>query len=71
MVGPFSSPKNLNLTSLKLSMQVLLVGAFAVCENGYCYVFREINRFSKFFQVVNIKSAGFSTRFLHFETQFV
>ena len=41
-------------------MQVLLVGAFAVRANGYCYVFQEINRFSKFFQVVNIKSAGFS-----------
>ena len=34
-------------------------------------VFREINDFSKFFQVVNIKSAGFSkleTQFLRFET---
>ena len=36
LVGPFSSPKNLNLTSLKLSMQVLLVGTFAVHANGYC-----------------------------------
>ena len=39
-VGPFLS-KNLNLTSLKLYTQVLLVGVITVCANGYCYVFQE------------------------------
>ena len=34
---------------------MLLVAAFAVRANGYCYVSREINRFSKSFRVVNIK----------------
>ena len=40
-IGPFLSPKNVNLpvTSLKLYMQVLLVGAFALNVNGYCYFF--------------------------------
>ena len=41
--------KNLNLTLLKLYTQVLLVGAITVRVNGYCYVFREINCFSKSF----------------------
>ena len=53
--------------------QVLLVGAFAVRANGY-YVSREVNRFSKSFRVVNLKSAGFSkleTRFSRFKTRFV
>ena len=59
-VRPFLSPKNLNLTSHKLYTQVLLVGAFTVRANGYCYVFRETNRFSKSFRVVNIENAGFS-----------
>ena len=55
----FLSPKNLNLTSLKLYMQLLLVGACAVCANGCCYVSWEINHFVKSFWVVNIKNAGF------------
>ena len=44
---------------------------FTVCANGYCYVFGEINHFSKSFWVVNIKNSGFlkvETRFLQFET---
>ena len=52
-------------------MQVLLVSALALRAGGHCYVSREINRFSKSFQVANIKNAGFSnfkTRFLHFGT---
>ena len=52
-------------------MQVLLVGAFALCAGGHCYVSQEINRFSKSFQVANIKNAGFlklKTRFSHFGT---
>ena len=40
-IGPFLSPKNVNLTSLKLYMQVLLVGAFALHVNGYCYFFEK------------------------------
>ena len=65
-VGPFLSPKNLNLTLLKLYRQVLLVSAFPVCANGYCCVFQEIYRFSKFFQVLSQIS-----RFSRFETRFV
>ena len=41
-------------------MQVLLVGACAVCANGCCYVSCEKNHFVKSFRVVNIKNAGFS-----------
>ena len=58
----------------KLTTQVQLFGAFAVRASGPCYVSREINRFSKSFQVANIKNAGFSklkTWFLRFETRFV
>ena len=36
-------------------MQVLLVSALALRAGGHCYVSREINRFSKSFQVANIK----------------
>ena len=53
---------------------MLLVRAFNVCVNGYCYVSREINRFLKSFRVVSIKNAAFSkleTRFSCFETRFV
>ena len=55
-------------------MQVLLVSAFPVRARGHCYVSREINRFSKSFQVANITKAGFSklkTRFSRFETKFI
>ena len=55
-------------------MQVLLVGAFNVRANGSCFLSREINRFLKSFQVVNIKNAGFSqldTPFSCFKTRFV
>ena len=45
----FLLPKNLNGTSLKLYMQVLLIGAFTVHVNGYCYFSQEINNFSKSF----------------------
>ena len=38
---------------------MLLVGAFAVCASGDCYVSREINRFSKSFLVANIKKCWF------------
>ena len=50
-------------------MQVQLVGSFTVSATGYCYFSQEINRFSKPFQVVNIKNAGFlklETQFFHF-----
>ena len=53
---------------------MLLVGAFNVRANGYCFLSREINRFLKSFQVVNIKNAGFSqldTPFSCFKTRFV
>ena len=52
---------------------MLLVCAFNVCANGYCYVSREINCFLKSFWVVSIKNAGFSkleTRFSCLETRF-
>ena len=39
---------------------MLLVCAFNVCANGYCYVSREINCFLKSFWVMSIKNAGFS-----------
>ena len=71
LVGPFLSPKNLNLASFRLYMRVLLANAFAVHVNGYCYFFSEISCISKSFQVVNIKNAGFSkleTRFSCFKT---
>ena len=74
-VGPFLSPKNLNLTLLflKVYTQVLLVCTFAE-HAGYTYVSPEINRFMKSYQLVNIKNACFSkleTRFSCFETGFV
>ena len=56
------------------SFRLFLLHTFAVRANGYSYIFRQVNHFSKFFWVVNIKSAGFSkleTRFSHFETRFV
>ena len=54
--------------------QVLLASAFIVRVTGYCYVSWEINRFSKFFRVMNTKKCWFletQTRFLCFETRFV
>ena len=53
---------------------MLLFSAFALRAGGHCYVSQKINRFSKSFQVANIKNAGFSklkTRFSRFETRFV
>ena len=58
-VGPFLSPKNLKLTSLKLYKLVLLVGPFAVRANSYFYFSQEINRFSRSFLVMNIKKCWF------------
>ena len=76
-VGPFLSPKNLNLTLLflKVYTQVLLVCTFAEhAKVILIYVSPEVNHFTKSYRLVNIKNACFSkleTRFSRFETGFV
>ena len=75
-VGPFLSPKNLNLTLLFFkSVHASAVGLYVrwTCE-GYTYVSPEINCFTKSYRLVNIKNACFSkleTRFSRLETGFV